>query len=57
MTVQSTARRLIGRILPLFVLVGVGLALGACTKCDVPNWARRTSSAAPLMCHDAPQPQ
>jgi len=33
------------------IVVGLGLALGACTKCDVPNLT------APHACHDGPAPQ
>jgi hypothetical protein len=32
----------------LGVLLGLTLALGACTKCDVPNWT------APHACHEGP---
>jgi hypothetical protein len=33
------------------LVVGLGLALGGCSKCDVPNWS------APRACHDGPAPQ
>jgi hypothetical protein len=35
----------------LCILTALGLALGACTKCDVPIWS------APRACHDAPAQQ
>lgn len=41
----------VGRILRLLVLATFALALGACSKCDVPNWS------APRACHDGPAPQ
>ena len=43
-----------GRILRLLVLATFGLALGACSKCDVPNWLPGHS---PASCHDGPSPQ
>jgi hypothetical protein len=53
----------IGRVLPvravrppsaLIVICCLGLALGACSKCDVPNLLPH--QAAPQMCHDGPSP-
>lgn len=35
----------------VIVIVGLGLALGACSKCDVPNLT------APRACHEGPAPQ
>jgi hypothetical protein len=35
----------------LCLVTALGLALGACTKCDVPNWS------APRSCHDTPAQQ
>jgi hypothetical protein len=35
----------------LCVITALGLALGACTKCDVPVWT------APRACHDTPAQQ
>jgi len=46
------------RALPLVVLialVGLGLTLGACSKCDVPNLLPH--QAGPQSCHDGPSPQ
>jgi hypothetical protein len=49
--VAITANRDLARKLAMLVAVlGVGLALGACTKCDVPTWT-------PSSCHDGPKPQ
>ena len=39
----------------LGALVGLGLALGACSKCDVPNLLPH--QAGPQSCHDGPSPQ
>ncbi len=36
-------------------LLGLGLALGACSKCDVPTW--QPNRPAPQSCHDGPAPQ
>jgi hypothetical protein len=47
----------IGRILRLLMLAACGLALGACSKCDVPNWLPGHSPATPASCHDGPSPQ
>ena len=38
----------------LAALTGVGLALGACSKCDVPNLLPKPP--APQSCHEAPAP-
>jgi len=35
----------------LCLVAALGLALGACTKCDVPVWS------APRACHDGPAQQ
>ena len=39
----------------LFAVFGIGLALGACSKCDVPSLFPNPS--APRSCHDGPPPQ
>jgi hypothetical protein len=53
--VRPGARIAGDRSLRLFVLLGLALVLGACSKCDVPTpWEH---SAAPASCHDGPQPQ
>jgi len=44
-------------VLRLLALLGFALMLGACTKCDVPNWQRSNSGDAPVACHDSPAPQ
>jgi hypothetical protein len=42
--------------LRLLVLLGFGLLLGACSKCDVPTpWEH--SIHQPGSCHDGPEPQ
>jgi hypothetical protein len=46
-----------GAMLRLFALLGFALMLGACTKCDVPNWQHSSSGDAPVACHDSPAPQ
>jgi hypothetical protein len=38
-------------------LLGFGLALGACTKCDLPPWQPNKSGQGPLSCHDTPSTQ
>jgi len=40
-------------MLDLCILLGFGLMLGACTKCDVPTW-RSDAGSTPAACHDAP---
>ena len=57
MIVPRSPRRARRRVLPLIALLGIGLALGACTKCDVPAWPHSGSAAFPLFCHDTPKPQ
>jgi hypothetical protein len=42
-------------VMPLLIALGFGLALGACSKCDVPNWFPNPS--APHACHDGPPTQ
>jgi hypothetical protein len=44
-------------MLRLLALLGFTLMLGACTKCDVPNWQHSSSGDAPAACHDSPAPQ
>lgn len=39
----------------VIVALGLGVALGACSKCDVPNLLPH--QAAPQSCNDAPPPQ
>jgi hypothetical protein len=39
----------------LACILGLGLALGACSKCDVPTWMPNQN--APHTCHDGPSPQ
>lgn len=49
------ARQLRSVSLQLLILLGLGLVLGACSKCDVPTpWEHQ---ATPGSCHDGPQPQ
>ena len=55
---HSVARIAGERMLPVLILLGFGLMLGACTKCDVPTpWQHSSSGSAPVACHDTPQPQ
>jgi len=51
------ARRAGDYALRLFVLAAFALALGACSKCDVPAWVPNRSPATPSSCHDGPAPQ
>jgi hypothetical protein len=51
------ARSATDRILRLLVLAAFALALGACSKCDVPVWVPNRSPATPSSCHDGPSPQ
>jgi len=46
-----------GATLRLLALLGFGLMLGACTKCDVPAWQHSSTGDAPVACHDSPAPQ
>ncbi len=41
----------------ILCIAGLGLALGACTKCDVPNWFPKPPGQAPQTCHGTPAPQ
>ena len=45
------SRRVLRGAAMICLVVSLGLALGACSKCDVPNWS------APRACHDGPAPQ
>lgn len=52
------ARLMQRRTRPLGVLGAIsclGIVLGACSKCDVPNLLPNNSR--PLSCHDGPSPQ
>jgi len=42
-----------GRGFRLLAIAAFGLALAACSKCDVPGW-RHDSPPAPQSCHDGP---
>jgi hypothetical protein len=35
----------------------VSLALGACSKCDVPDWFAKPAGQSPQGCHGTPAPQ
>jgi hypothetical protein len=39
----------------LAAILGLGLTLGACSKCDVPTW--QPGQTGPKSCHDGPAPQ
>jgi hypothetical protein len=52
---QLADYRALRRLAVLTAMCGFGLALGACSKCDVPNWL--PSQPGPHACHDAPSPQ
>jgi hypothetical protein len=54
-SVQSIGRLAAERMMRLVVALGLGLALGACSKCDVPTWM--PNAPAPHSCHDGPSPQ
>jgi hypothetical protein len=42
----------------LLAIAGIGLMLGACSKCDVPTpWQHSSAGGAPAACHDGPQAQ
>ncbi len=47
--------RLARSLAVLLAIVAFGLALGACTSCDVPNLLPHQSG--PQSCHDGPAPQ
>jgi hypothetical protein len=48
-TIMRTAGR---RSLRLLAIAAFGLALAACSKCDMPTW--RHDAPAPQSCHDGP---
>jgi hypothetical protein len=52
---QLANYRALRSVAVLTVIFGFGLALGACSKCDVPNWL--ATQPGPHACHDAPPPQ
>jgi hypothetical protein len=54
-SVQSIGRLAAQRMTRLLIALGLGLALGACSKCDVPTWM--PNAPAPHSCHDGPSPQ
>jgi hypothetical protein len=39
----------------LLIVLGLAVALGACSKCDVPNLL--PNKPGPQSCHDGPSPQ
>jgi hypothetical protein len=54
-SVRSIRRLAAQRMMRLVIALCFGLALGACTKCDVPTWM--PNAPAPHSCHDGPSPQ
>jgi len=44
-------------VLRLVAALGIGLMLGACSKCDVPAWQHSSTGGVPAVCHDSPAPQ
>jgi hypothetical protein len=46
-----------GCVARLLILLGVGVALGACSKCDVPDLGHWGSPPPPHACHDGPPQQ
>jgi hypothetical protein len=44
-------------VVGMAAILGLGLALGACSKCDVPDWLHKNFPQAPQSCHDTPPPQ
>jgi hypothetical protein len=54
---RNAAERIPRRLTLLGCVVGFGLALGACSKCDVPTWLPNQPGQAPHVCHDTPSPQ
>jgi hypothetical protein len=54
---QAAARRGLRLTSLLVAIFALGGALGACTKCDVPNWLPKNPGQPPQSCHDAPAPQ
>lgn len=51
---RHSGRRDLRRGLLFIAMTGFGLALAACTKCDVPNLLPHQT--APQSCHDGPEP-
>jgi hypothetical protein len=49
----TTARTAGRRGLRLLAIAAFGLALAACSKCDMPTW-HQDSAPAPQSCHDGP---
>jgi hypothetical protein len=47
-------KRAVRALSALLAICGLGLALGACSKCDVPNLL--PNQAGPQSCHDGPSP-
>jgi hypothetical protein len=54
---STRARPAGGAALRPFLLLGLGLMLGACSKCDVPNWQHSGAGDTSAACHDGPQSQ
>jgi hypothetical protein len=52
-SVLRAARVVASTGLRLLLLLGFALALGACSKCDAPDFSRW----GPHVCHDDPPPQ
>jgi len=48
----AVARVWLRLALRLAILLGFALCVGACSKCDVPDWFHRGSPPPPHSCHD-----
>jgi hypothetical protein len=55
-SVSSAAPTIASTGLRLLLLLGFALALGACSKCDIPDLGR-WGPPGPHVCHDEPPPQ
>jgi hypothetical protein len=54
--IAPDAGRLARWVARLIAVIGLSVMLGACSKCDVPDWLHTGSPTAPKSCHDTPQP-
>jgi hypothetical protein len=53
--VESIGRMAAQSMTRLLIVLGLAVALGACSKCDVPNLL--PNKPGPQSCHDGPSPQ
>jgi len=54
---RNAGDRALRRLGIVGMVLGCGIALGACSRCDVPTWQPDQAGQAPRSCHSPASPQ